>query len=148
MRAAGRRHRPHDRGSALMLLPAGVLVVLVLASIAVDMALVQLRQRQAFDLAASAANDAATAGVDQGQVRSGRYVLDPEAAAASVERSLAASELAPDLAGAPEVTVTPDTVEVTVTLAADYLFAGVIPGTPDGTVVTATASATAEAPVP
>jgi hypothetical protein len=129
-----------------MLLPAGVLVVLVLASIAVDMALVQLRQRQAFDLAASSANDAATAGVDQGQIRSGRYVLDREATRASVERSVAASDLAPELAGPPAVTVAPGTVEVTITLAADYLFAGVIPGAPDGTTVTASATATAEAP--
>jgi hypothetical protein len=137
-----------DRGSALMLLPAGVLVVLVLASIAVDMALVQLRQRQAFDLAASAANDAATAGVAPGSVRAGAYVLDPALATASVERSVAASQLAPDLSGAPAVRVTPDTVEVTVTLTADYLFAGVIPGSADGTTVTATASATASAGLP
>jgi transposase len=36
-----------DRASVLMLVPAGVLIVLVMASIAVDMSLVQLRQRQA-----------------------------------------------------------------------------------------------------
>jgi Putative Tad-like Flp pilus-assembly len=135
-----------DRGSSLMLLPAGVLVVLVLASIAVDMALVQLRQRQAFDVAASAANDAATAGVDQGGIRSGRYVLDPAATRASVARSVATSDLAPELAEPPAVTVTPEAVEVTVTLAADYLFAGVMPGAPDGTTVTASATATAMAP--
>lgn len=129
-----------------MLLPAGVLVVLVLASITVDMALVQMRQRQAFDLAASAANDAVTAGVDQGSVRAGTYALDPAATEASVERSVAASRLAPHLAAAPEVVVTPDTVEVTITLVADYLFAGVVPGAGDGTTVTATASATAESP--
>ena len=58
-----------ERGSALMLMPAGLLIVLVLASIAVDMSLVHLRKRQAFELAAAAANDAATAGVDQGRVR-------------------------------------------------------------------------------
>ena len=33
-----------------MLMPAGLLVVLILASIAVDMAIVHLRQRQAHDL--------------------------------------------------------------------------------------------------
>lgn len=140
------RQATGDRGSALMLLPAGVLVVLVLASIAVDMALVQMRQRQAFDLAASAANDAATAGVDLNSVRAGTYVLDPAATAASVERSVAASQLAQYLAGAPDVEVTPDTVSVTITLTADYLFAGVVPGAADAATVTATASATAEAP--
>lgn len=129
-----------------MLLPAGVLVVLVLASIAVDMALVQMRQRQAFDLAASAANDAATAGVDRSGLRVGTYLLDPAATEASVERSVAASQQATHLAAPPEVVVTPDTVEVTITLSADYLFAGVVPGAADGTTVTATASATAESP--
>ena len=44
-----------------MLVPAGLLIVLVMASIAVDMSLVHLRQRQAYDLASAAANDAATA---------------------------------------------------------------------------------------
>jgi hypothetical protein len=129
-----------------MLLPAGVLVVLVLASIAVDMALVQMRQRQAFDLAASAANDAATAGVDLRSVRAGTYVLDPAATEASVERSVAASRMAQYLAEAPDVTVTPETVSVTITLTADYLFAGVVPGAADTATVTATASATAQGP--
>lgn len=142
------RRRPGDRGSALMLLPAGVLIVLVLASIAVDMALLQLRQRQAFDLASSSANDAVTAGVDRAGVRSSRYVLDRAATRAAVERSIAASELAPDLAAPPDVTVGVDTVEVTITLAADYVFAGVVPGAADGTTVTATASATAFDAVP
>ena len=130
-----------------MLMPAGVLIVLVLASIAIDMALVQLRQRQAFDLAAGAANDAVTAGADQAALRSGDYVVDPGAAAAVVETVVGASRLAPDLAALPDVAVTPaGEVRVTITLAADYLFAGVVPGAPDGTTVTATATAGAEEP--
>ena len=92
-----------DRGSVLMLVPAAVLIVLVMASIAVDMSLVHLRQRQAHDLAA-------------------------------------------DLVGAPEVTVTPDGVEVSVALEADYIFAGVVPGAPDGRTVRARASAAAPTP--
>jgi hypothetical protein len=130
-----------------MLMPAGVLIVLVLASIAVDMALVQLRQRQAFDLAAGAANDAVTAGVDQAALRSGDYVVDPDAAAEVASAVVGASRLAPDLAAPPEVTVTPaGEVQVTIALAADYVFAGVMPGAPDGTTVTATATASAEEP--
>lgn len=134
--------RGDQRGSALMLMPAGVLVVLILASIAVDMAVVQLRQRQALDLAASAANDAATA-ADAPALRSGRFRVDPARARAVVDEAVAASELAPDLVAAPVVSVTPEGVEVTLSLAADYVFAGVVPGAPDGTTVTATASATA-----
>jgi hypothetical protein len=131
-----------------MLMPAGVLIVLVLASIAVDMALVQLRQRQAYDLAAAAANDAATAGADQAALRSGEYRIDPGAAESVVATAVEASELAGSLAGAPEVLVTDDGVVVTVALTADYVFAGVMPGAPDGTTVTATASATTESEAP
>lgn len=135
-----------DRASVLMLVPAAVLIVLVMASIAVDMALVQLRQRQAYDLAASAANDAATAAVDQGALRAGRYAVDPEAARGVVARVVAASDLAPDVVGAPAIRVTADGVEVEVAVHADYIFAGVVPGAPDGRTVRATATAEAAAP--
>ena len=133
--------RKTDRGSALMLMPAGVLVVLILASIAVDMSVLHLRKRQALDLAAAAANDAATAAVDPGSLRSGDFELDPTRARAVVDRVVAASELAPDLAADPVVVVTDDGVEVTLAVEADYVFARAIPGAPDGAVVTATASA-------
>ena len=135
-----------DRASVLMLVPAAMLIVLVMASIAVDMALVQLRQRQAHDLAASAANDAATAAADQGALRAGRYVVDPESARGVVGQVVAASDLAPDVVGAPAVRLTPEGVEVEVAIYADYIFAGVVPGAPDGRVVRATATATAGQP--
>lgn len=135
-----------DRGSVLMLMPACVLVVLILASIAVDMALVHLRQRQAFDVAASAANDAVTAGIDRARAHQGRYELDPAAVRATVERTVAASEIAAHLVEPPHVTVEGDTVEVVLTAEADYLFTATMPGAPDGTRVTARASATAVVP--
>jgi hypothetical protein len=138
--------RGRDRASVLMLVPAAVLIVLVMASIAVDMALVQLRQRQAYDLASGAANDAATAAADQGALRAGVYRVDAEAARRVVERVVAASALAPDIEGAPTVRVTPEGVEVVVALRADYIFAGVIPGAPDGRTVRATATASAASP--
>jgi Putative Flp pilus-assembly TadE/G-like len=138
--------RQRDRGSILMLMPAGLLIVLVLASIAVDMSLVHLRKRQAFELAAAAANDAATAGVDQGRLRTTHdYVLDPERARAVVEDAVAASELAPQLARPPVVILTATGVRVELALEADYIFADVVPGAPDGTEVTASATATAVA---
>lgn len=137
------RRARDERGSSLILMPAGVLIVLVLASIAVDMAIVHLRQRQAFDLAAGAANDAATAAADEVALRSGEFRLDPSLAREVVERVVAASSLASEVATPPEVVVTDEGVEVTLSLEADYVFAGVMPGAPDGTVVTATASATA-----
>ena len=126
-----------------MLMPAAVLAVLVLASIAVDLAVVHLRQRQAFDLAAGAANDAVTAGVDHVGLRRGVYRLDPGQVEDVVRRHIAASQLADHLAGVPEVRVAGDTVEVVLAIEADYVFSGVIPGAPDRTVVTAAASAAA-----
>lgn len=132
-----------DRGSSLVLMPAGVLVVLILASIAVDMSVVHLRKRQALDLAAAAANDAATAGADPVALRAGAFRLEPAAARQVVLRTVAASELAPDLAAAPLVRVTDTGVVVTLAVEADYVFAGALPGAPDGAVVTATASASA-----
>jgi hypothetical protein len=141
-----KRRRADERGSVLMLVPAGVLIVFVLASIAVDMSLVHLRKRQAFDLASAAANDAATAGADQAALRSGSYVIEPGSARAVVDDVVGASELAPHLAAPPSVTVTAEGVSVEITLEADYIFAGVVPGAPDGTVVAASATAVAEAP--
>jgi hypothetical protein len=125
-------------------MPAGLLIVLVLASIAVDMSLVHLRKRQAFELAAAAANDSATAGVDQGRLRTTHaYVLDPARTRAVVEEVVAASDLAPSLAGPPVVTVSGAGVRVELTLEAEYIFADVVPGAPDGVLVTASATATA-----
>jgi hypothetical protein len=140
------RRSADERGSVLMLVPAGVLIVFVLASIAVDLSLVHLRKRQAFDLASAAANDAATAGADQAALRSGSYVIEPGSARAVVDDVVGASELAPHLAAPPSVTVTAEGVSVEITLEADYIFAGVVPGAPDGTVVAASATAVAEAP--
>lgn len=139
----GLRQRADDRGSVLMLVPAAVLIVLVMASIAVDMSLVHLRQRQAHDLAARAANDAATAAADQGALRSGAYVVDADSARRVVASVVAASDLAPHVVGPPEVVVSPEGVEVLVALEADYIFAGVVPGAADGRTVRGRASAAA-----
>jgi hypothetical protein len=137
------RERRAERGSALVLMPAGVLVALILASIAVDMSVVHLRKRQALDLAAAAANDAATAGADPVELRAGEFRLDAATVRQVVLRSVAASDLAPDLVADPTVTVTATEVEVMLAVEADYVFGGAIPGAPDGAVVTATATASA-----
>lgn len=135
-----------DRGSTLLLVPAGFLVVLIMASIAVDMSLVHLRQRQAVDVASGAANDAVTAAAEEGALRGGDGVAVSQAdAEAVVERIVAASDLAPEVVGAPVVRVTAASVEVELTVRADYVFAGAVPGAPDGTTVTARASARADA---
>jgi hypothetical protein len=107
------------------------------------MAIVQLRQRQAHDLASAAANDAATAAADQVGLRQGTYVVDGDAADQVVAGIVGASELAPLVVGTPDVTVTGDGVRVVLELRADYIFASVMPGAPDGTTVRATATSRA-----
>ncbi|HEY7071950.1 MAG TPA: hypothetical protein VH479_17625 [Acidimicrobiales bacterium] len=132
-----------DGGSILLLVPAAFLVVMILASIAVDMSLVHLRQREAHDLAASAANDAVTAASDHLGLRHGQIQLAQADAEAVVARIVAASDLAPQVVGTPVVRIRPDAVEVELSVRADYVFASVVPGAPDSTTVTARASASA-----
>lgn len=87
------RHRSGDRGSVLMLVPAGVLIVLLLGAIAVDSAIVYLEQRQAYNIAFDAANDAAGAGLDRDAVRSsGELVYDGSRVRAIAEDAVAAAE--------------------------------------------------------
>lgn len=133
-----------DGGSVLMLMPAGVLIVLVLAAIAVDLSLVFLRQRQASATAADIANDLATAALDIDELRaSGRYRLDPGHARELGRAMASESDLGEDLL-AIEVDVLDDaTVRVTIEAAVDYIWARSIPGAAEGTEVRATATATA-----
>jgi hypothetical protein len=129
----------------LVLMPAAILIVLLLGAIAVDLTVVHLRQQQAIDAAASAANDAVTYGLDQGALRAGRgYRLDPARVTAAVDQSIDAQGLSGELA-APPVVTEPDavSVRVVITLRAAYVFARSLPGAPRGTTVTGTATASA-----
>jgi hypothetical protein len=135
--------RPAERGSVLMLMPAAVMVMLVLGSIAVDFALVELRTRELHNAAAAAANDAATAGLAPEALRAGLTVIDPGRAARVVRRSLDARGIS--VVGAPFVAVADDGRTVTVALEADasYLFAGALPGARKSVRISARAAATA-----
>lgn len=146
-RPTGRR-LAGDGGSSLLLYPAAVMVVLVLGAIAVDLAAVHLAKRQVLDLAASAANDAVTAGLDQATFRAtGEYVVDPTLASRAAERTVAAND--PD-GGTTVLAVTvgpgPDQVTVELSAPATQVFAPALPGNPGPTVVTGTATATAVRP--
>ena len=64
-----------------MLMPAGVLIVLVLGSLAVDSAIAFLGERELADLTAAAANDAATLAIrEESFYRCGRLELDEQRA--------------------------------------------------------------------
>jgi hypothetical protein len=129
-----------DRGSVLMLMPAAMLVVVLLGSIAVDMSAVFLARRDLVAAAAAAANDAVTYGLDERAYREhGQYVLDPSRVARAVELSLDARDV--DLAATPVIAIDGTSVSVTLTAEVDYVFARAIPGVPHSTAVSASAAA-------
>ena len=67
-----------ERGSALLLVPAGALIVALLASIAVDSTAAFLAQREAQAAASSLANDLVSLALDESWLRRhGSYRLDP-----------------------------------------------------------------------
>lgn len=73
--------RGDAQGSVLLLIPAGILIVLVLAAITLDSAVVFLAEREASSAAAAAANDLAALAADPQTLRdSGAFTLDPAAA--------------------------------------------------------------------
>jgi Flp pilus assembly protein TadG len=125
----------------LMLMPAAMLVLIVLASIMVDFAIVAMRARELHNAASAAANDAATAAISTEGLRTGDTWVDAETAQRVVARSLAARGVRLD--APPTVVVSVDGREVTVTLHAthDYIFAPAIPGAPDDFTVDVTATA-------
>lgn len=138
-----RRGPARERGSVLLLFPAAILVVLLLASIAVDAAIAHRAQVELREAAAAAANDAVTHGLDEATFqRTGEWRLDPRRVEAAVRAALAAraDHLDATLAGAP--TIDPATGAVTVTLTAevDYLFAPAVSAR-SGTAVRAAATA-------
>jgi hypothetical protein len=136
-----------ERGSVLLLVPAGVLIVLVLASIAVDFALAFMGEREVASLASHAANDAVAAALDEEHLRAtGDYRLDPDLVRRVVEATIDASSTEVDLE--PPVVEIVDVdgepaVRVTLTGHVDYLFAPSLPGGPEGTDVDASATAVA-----
>lgn len=137
----------HDGGSVLMLVPAAVLVLVVLAAIAIDSAIVVLAQRDLLNRAAAAANDVAGFAVsEEGFYRTagGSVELDQRRAAAFVgltfsdERRPANYE-----AWSGRVVTAGPQVTVEATARVRYLFAPAIPGAARATTVTARSTATA-----
>ena len=122
---------PPDRGSAMMLMPAAFLVVLLLGSIALDFGLLHARQREIYHLADGAANDAASYAVDTAVLRSlGCIALRPDAATAAAQASIGASGIADVQLDGVELTVIDDlpAVVVNVSLEAQLILAPAVPG--------------------
>lgn len=136
-----RCRQARDRGSALMLMPAAVLVLFLLASLAVDSALVWTAQRELANRAAAAASDIAATAIDDDRFyRSGDVRLDLaeadailseylDAEAGGLLHSISVTELR--LGGA--------TVRLSLMGRADALFAPAFSGLRDSRSVHATA---------
>ena len=136
-----------ERGSALMLMPAAVLVFVVLGAIAVDFAVAFLGEREVSNAAAAAANDAAGAALDRDRFYAdGAVRLDPRAADRVGRAAVAAAGLEDLREVDVRVEVAADAPVVTVIVSARvrYVFAKALPGGPDGVRVEASATATAE----
>jgi hypothetical protein len=134
----------HDRASVLMLMPAAILIVFLLASISIDLSLLFLRQRQASSVAVDVANDLASAAFDEGVFRStGEFELDPDRADELGRAFVAASDLGSEIEDVQITVLGADRVEVRLTVRVEYVFAGAIPGAADGSSVTAAATALA-----
>ena len=127
-----------------MLVPAGVLVLVALAAIAVDSSIAFMAQREMVNYASGAANDAATVAISDVELQNGSNAR-PDAAAVDV---LVKSRIVGRTAGGYQITsndvstsVDDDTVTVNVKGVVRYVFAPAIPGANDDVAVGATASA-------
>ena len=142
----GHRHlRVHDEaGSALMLVPAAVLVLLVLVAIVLNSATVYLGQRELSRMAATAATDA-TAAVDQRAFYlTGAVSIEPSLAEAIAGRSLVGqSSEAVVLDGPPMVIVKGRQVCVELSGTVRPVFGRSLPGAGAGTTIHARSTATA-----
>ena len=133
-----------DNGTVLMLMPVAVLIMFVLGAITVDLTAVRAGQQDLLVAATDAANDAATAGLDEAALRSGQgYQLDPTRVWLVAVDVLATKGVLDNLESGPDVSINPDgSVTVSVARRVPHLFARAIPGAPDDELVRATATAT------
>ena len=143
--------RPRDRfrgehGTVLILMPAAVLIMFILAAITIDLTAVRAGRQDLLAAATDAANDAATAGLDEAALRAGLgYRLDPAKVWFVAIEVLAAKGLLDDLERGPDVSISPDgSVTVVLQRRVRHLFARAIPGAPDDQLVTATVTASVQ----
>ena len=141
------RHRSGaDAGTVLLLFPAAVLAVLVLAAITLDVGLTHVRAQQLRSAAASAANDAVGA-LDIDALRShGTVSFDPAAAGRLARAAVAGGPLPHATVESVTITrLTPDRWEIAVTLSLDvrFVIAPALPGAGHGVRITVTERALA-----
>lgn len=135
-----RSPRAAERATALVMVPATLLVLVVLGAVAVDLSAVHAAQRSLYRETSAAADDAA--GVIDGHEyqRSGRVSVDADGARRLVEARLRSADLPGRLVSL-EVRTTPETVVVAAEVAVPHVFLSAVPGHPDDRRVSMTARA-------
>jgi Flp pilus assembly protein TadG len=150
--AAGHTSARAEGGSALLLVPAAVLVLVILASITVDSAIAFLGQRELANAAAAAANDAATAALSDrafyqgGEAAGPGELLIDGARAREVATHAVADRISRGVrVDGLDVTVSAGGTQACVTVRGrvDFVFARALPGVPHHAAVRGRAAATA-----
>lgn len=140
-----------ERGSVLILVPAAVIVLLMLGSVAVDYSLAYLGQRELRYASAAVADDAASAAISDSSFYgrdghdAGSIVIDDAKVARVLERSLASRQLHGVTITGHEFAVAGNQVCVTLRGRVSYIFARAFPFAPHGTEVVGRSAATAVA---
>lgn len=134
LRTIRQRHRAvTDRGTAMFLVPAMMLVVIALAAIAVDLVASHAAQRSMFRTASAAADDAAGMIDARRLQRDGALVVDRDAAQRVVRARLDVDDLPGQLLES-VVTVQDTTVEVRLRVRVRHIFLDSVPGIDSDTV--------------
>lgn len=138
--------RVPEKGSALVLAPAGFLILLLLASISVDSAIAYSGRRQLENAVSAAANDAATAAILDGMGGATLQAGDEARPDALRAEQIANRSVMHSYSGGLKVrdvvvVVNGQTVMVRASGNVDYIFARAIPGVHHGAVVQAQAAA-------
>lgn len=131
------------RGSVLLLMPVGVLIMLILGAITIDLVIVRVAQHDLIDAATDAANDAVAVGFDEAMWRVGAgYRLDEARVDYTVYSMLGAKGMLDRLEGPPEIEIVDDdTVTVRLARRVPHVFAKALPGAPHDQMVRATVTA-------
>lgn len=135
-----------ERGSSLLLFPAAILVVLLLAAICVDFSRVHLARRALVHTLSVAADDA-VAMVNEAALRSGQPDrVDLDRARQVIRFELAVGDLPGPVVGAIDVRYGPNATSLiaTATIRVDHIFAPAVPGASRSQDITATVSSALE----
>ena len=135
--------RRGDRGSALMLMPAAVLIMFVLGAIAVDLTAIRVGQRDLQAALTDAANDAVTGALDESLLRAGSgYQVDRSMAWMIAMSALETRGALRDVVDGPHITIAEDgSVTVSASRQVPHIFGRALPGVPHHETVRATATA-------